>query len=139
MGSGVWDVGAGGFHPNFTTSIAFGSGGGFLSWNMLIPSQVLGILLDQVPRVELRGRIPWSEVWQGLVQSLFSPGLNIHRTHQVWRAHSAPRAAGEAGMGQHQKELKRRIFLGGDEDSRHISLMRTPNGCGNGGNVLGLI
>lgn len=62
---------------------------------------------------------------RGLVQSLFSPGLNIHRTHQVWRAHSGPRAAGEAGMSWHQKELKMRIFLGGGEDSRHISLVRT--------------
>lgn len=110
MGSGIWDLG--GFHPNLTPSVGFGSGGGFLNWNILIPSgtQVLGILLDQVPK--LRGRIPWSEIWQGLVWSLFSPGLNIHRTHQVWRAHSAPRAAGEAGRSWHQKRMKNEDISG---------------------------
>lgn len=123
-----WGLGSGGIHPNFTTSVGFGSGGGFLRWNILIPSST------QIPKslgfcwIRCQGCnsvAEWSKLWQGLVQSLFSPGLNIHRTHQVWRAHSGPRAAGAAGMSWHQKELKMRIFLGGGEDSRHISLVRT--------------
>lgn len=70
---GVW--GLGGFHPSFPTFTGFGSEGGFLSWNVLIPSssQVLGMLLDPEPRMKLH-EIPWPEIWQGLLQSLFSPG-----------------------------------------------------------------